>query len=187
MSAPLLGEPLPIELANATYAVRGRLRDGLQTVEELAAWLDQVRPRLPLPLPDPLTVSGADLAAARSLRDAIRALAAAAVAGRHPDPAAVEVLNTQVRTAPRWRELHWDPSPTAQPHSAAPAVPSVLSAIAQDAVDLFTGPSLADLRACQAPGCVLFFVKDHHRREWCSAACGTRARAARHYTQTRTR
>jgi predicted RNA-binding Zn ribbon-like protein len=36
-----------------------------------------------------------------------------------------------------------------------------------------------DLRACGAPGCVLMFVKDHPRREWCSVACGNRARQAR--------
>ncbi|MFI6847287.1 CGNR zinc finger domain-containing protein [Kitasatospora sp. NPDC050467] len=34
------------------------------------------------------------------------------------------------------------------------------------------------------PGCVLYFVKKHPRREWCSAGCGTRARAARHYERT---
>ena len=34
-----------------------------------------------------------------------------------------------------------------------------------------------------APGCVLYFIKDHPRREWCSTACGNRARAARHYAR----
>ena len=33
--------------------------------------------------------------------------------------------------------------------------------------------------------CVQYFVKDHPRREWCSAACGNRARVARHYTKRR--
>ncbi|WP_433245783.1 CGNR zinc finger domain-containing protein [Streptosporangium sp. CA-135522] len=185
MSAPVMGEPLPIELANATYAVRGRLQDGLRTVVELAAWLEAVRGRLALPLPDSLEPTTADLAGARELRDGIRALATAATAGSPPEPDAVEAVNKHVRAAPRWRELSWDPVPAAHAHSSAPAVPAVLSAIAQQAVDLFTGPELADLRACHAPGCVLFFVKDHHRREWCSAACGNRARAARHYSQTR--
>src|SRR6266851_2221676 len=41
------------------------------------------------------------------------------------------------------------------------------------------------LRACHAPGCVLYFVKSHPRREWCSVACGNRARAARHYDKIR--
>jgi hypothetical protein len=46
-------------------------------------------------------------------------------------------------------------------------------------------PDSPRLRACQAPGCVLYFVKDHPRREWCSTACGNRARAARHYRRHR--
>ncbi|HVT68684.1 MAG TPA: CGNR zinc finger domain-containing protein, partial [Trebonia sp.] len=41
------------------------------------------------------------------------------------------------------------------------------------------------LRACHAPGCVLYFLKTHPRREWCSVACGNRARAARHYQSVR--
>jgi predicted RNA-binding Zn ribbon-like protein len=61
----------------------------------------------------------------------------------------------------------------------------VLAAFATDAIDLLTGPHRQDLRACGAPGCVLLFLKDHPRREWCSAACGNRARQARHYARTR--
>ncbi|HEY3005705.1 MAG TPA: CGNR zinc finger domain-containing protein [Kribbellaceae bacterium] len=38
-------------------------------------------------------------------------------------------------------------------------------------------------RACYAPGRVLYFVTGHPRREWCSTACGNRARAARHYAR----
>ena len=40
---------------------------------------------------------------------------------------------------------------------------------------LITGPAAEQLRACEAPGCVLMFAKDHPRRTWCSAACGNRA------------
>lgn len=182
-TGPVMGEPLPIELANATYAVRGKLQDGLQTVEQLALWLAQVDARLSPPLSEAQlsALEPSDLARARALRDSIRALAHAAVTGDDPPAAALETLNEQVRAAPSWRELRWEAGPAAEPRSAAPPVTAALSAIAEAAVDLFTGPDLVDLRACHAPGCVLFFVKDHHRREWCSAACGTRARAARHY------
>ena len=41
-----------------------------------------------------------------------------------------------------------------------------------------------ELRVCGAPGCVLMFARDHTRREWCSNACGNRARQARHYRRT---
>ena len=30
-------------------------------------------------------------------------------------------------------------------------------------------------------GLIRFFVRDHPRKRWCSAACGNRARVARHY------
>src|ERR671918_444350 len=61
----------------------------------------------------------------------------------------------------------------------------VLGAIAADTLDLVTGPRRNELRLCGAPGCVLIFEKDHPRRAWCSAACGNRARQARHYRRTR--
>ena len=60
----------------------------------------------------------------------------------------------------------------------------VLAAFAADAIDLLTGPLRDEIRACGAPGCVLLYVRDHPRRQWCSNACGNRARQARHYRRT---
>ena len=57
--------------------------------------------------------------------------------------------------------------------------------IAEAAVLLFTSPDAGRLRACPGPGCVLYFVRAHPRREWCSAVCGNRARVARHYQRHR--
>ena len=61
----------------------------------------------------------------------------------------------------------------------------IIGALASDAIDLLTGPARGDIRACGAPGCVLMFLKDHPRREWCSNTCGNRARQARHYHRAR--
>ncbi|MFI6448598.1 CGNR zinc finger domain-containing protein [Kitasatospora sp. NPDC050543] len=185
--APALGEPLPIELANATYAVRGRLVDGLQSVEQAAAWFRDHRGRFAEPIADTdlLAAGPSELAAVRALRDAIRELAAVAVRGGPPPRAAVAEVNRQVRSAARWRELSWEAGPQSLARSAAAPVTTALAEIAEAAVDLFGGDAVGLLRACQAPGCVLYFVKDHPRREWCSAACGTRARAARHYERTK--
>ncbi|HZD02023.1 MAG TPA: ABATE domain-containing protein [Actinomycetes bacterium] len=181
--APLLDEPLPIELANATYAARGRLRDGLRTPEHLGAWLRDRRDRLASPLGDRdlLSVTMEDLAVARRLRDAIRALATAAVEDHRPSPRQLEALNAVARSAPRWRELRWDGAPLAETHTLAGPVNAAMTEIADTAVELFAGPRRRLLRTCHAPGCVLFFLRDHPRREWCSASCGNRARAARHY------
>lgn len=62
---------------------------------------------------------------------------------------------------------------------------AALAKVATDAVHLLAGPDAPQLRACHAPGCVLYFIKTHPRREWCSDGCGNRVRAARHYQRTR--
>lgn len=184
--APILGEPPALELGNTAYAVRGRPRDGLQTAEHLAAWLRDMRPRLAVHLTDDdlRDVTETDLSLARELRDTIRALADAAVNGRAPAAATVDTLNRHARETPRWRELRIADEPDVVVRGEGRSVATALAALAEDAVSLFGGPLAADVRACQGPGCVLFFVRSP-RREWCSAGCGNRARAARHYAKMR--
>ncbi len=78
---------------------------------------------------------------------------------------------------------------TAASRLGAPTGPSPvttgLAQVAEQAVGLLGGAEAARLRACYAPGCVLYFIKTHPRREWCSVACGNRVRAARHYQRVR--
>ena len=185
--APMLGEPLPIELANSTYAVRHHLVDGLETVEHLAAWLRKARNRLPIGLggADLDELTDADLSLARELRDAVRALAHAAAAAEPQDGPAVETLNRCARQTPRWRELRLGagPEPVVRYHGRA--VAAVFAEVAEQAMALFAGDRGRQVRACPGPGCVLFFVGDDPRRHWCSAGCGNRARAARHSARVR--
>ena len=61
----------------------------------------------------------------------------------------------------------------------------ILGRLASSTIALVSGPHADDLRKCGAPGCVLMFLKNHPRREWCSATCGNRARQARHYARRR--
>lgn len=185
--APLLGEPPPIELANTVYAARGRRKEGLQTVEHLAAWLRDMRQRLAVELDDADIhgVTDRDLRLTRELRDAIRTLCAAAVEGHDLDPDAVATLNRHASQTPRWHELRTVPEPHAVVCSKGRPVSAAFAALAEDAVDLFAGPSCCQLRICHAPGCVLYFVRDIPRREWCSPGCGNRVRAARHYAKVR--
>lgn len=183
----MLGEPPAIELGNCTFAVRGRPRDGLRTVAELVAWLRDIRPRLPVALTDDdlRDATGDDLDVARELRDTIRALADAAVHGREPAPDAVATLNRHARRTPQWRELHVDPEPRVAIRAEGRPVALALAVLADDAVSLFGGPAGRELHACRGPGCVLYFVHGVPRREYCSAGCGNRARAARHYAKVR--
>lgn len=172
-----------IELANTLHARQGELHDDLRTPADLAAWLDHVGPHLAVPLAggSPHTVSHSDLAAARDLRDAVRAVAVATTTGQAPDPADIETLNAAVRAAPRWQELTPDASATTTRHVSA-TVPGALAEAAADAVDLL---STGRVGVCAAPGCVLLFLRERPNREWCGNACGNRARVARHHDRQR--
>jgi predicted RNA-binding Zn ribbon-like protein len=193
-SAPLLGEPIAVELMNTIWAERGVLYDSLADVADVDSWLSAVRDRLAVP--------GEAVAAGvttkrvatrlRSLRDALRALAAIATDDDRPAAiahtavdrdAAIADLNHACSRALSWPELSWAGGkvPQSSWHSARPGSEVAISLIAEQAVQLFAGPQFGELRACHGPGCVLYFVRDQSRREWCSASCGNRARVARHY------
>ena len=69
--------------------------------------------------------------------------------------------------------------------TAAGAGVAAVSLLAEQGVALFAGARRGELRACLAPRCVLYFLREHPRRGWCSAGCGNRARVARHYERRR--
>jgi predicted RNA-binding Zn ribbon-like protein len=171
-------EPIAVELHNTLYVAGGARHDGLSD-----AWLEALGDRLPAAGAGPWP--GRDALVA--LRDAIRSALQAAALGRPQDPAAIDAVNRASAGAPR--------SPAAIPgrdglvagfdYHGASRADIVLAAFARDAIDLLTSPH--ELRMCGAPGCILLFVKDHPRREWCSNACGNRARQARHYERVRRR
>ncbi|WP_043630033.1 CGNR zinc finger domain-containing protein [Nonomuraea candida] len=129
------------------------------------------------------------------LRQAVRALLARAVAPEPPSRAdaadlpafgeALALVNATALAAPTAPQLSWDGEPVLTMASATGAdEPARLRArLATAAVEFLAGPDRALLRTCQAPRCVLYFVKEHPRQEWCSTACGNRARAARHYRE----
>lgn len=185
--APALGEPLALEFGNTRYAVRGTrggVRDALDTPEGLAAWLTEHADAFP----DGVAAAAlaglrpADAPAFTALRDAIRAISRALVDGVPPDDASLAVVNDCAAAAPRVPRLTLGPGggltavDVANPHPLA-----ALSTLAAAAIDLFGGPDHRLLRACGGPGCVLFYVKNHPRRGWCSAGCGNRARVARYH------
>jgi predicted RNA-binding Zn ribbon-like protein len=181
-------EPLPVRLMNTVWADRQGLHDDLTTVDGLEEWLrraglagaDQAGPD--------------DLAAFRRLRDAMRRIAAhltgderpAATAGSSELASALACLNADAAScAPALvpdgggLALRWHPGPRETDRSRAE--------LALAAARLFTEEEAGLLRACGGPGCVLYYLKDHPRRGWCSAGCGNRARVARHYDRHRAR
>lgn len=199
-NAPLLGEPLPVELMNTIWADRNGVHDALGDPDSTRAWLRAVRSRTDLLTPgdlDMLTVPDLDSLGGRlvGLRDALRRLAAEATQDPRPAAAsdtreldaAVTALNRASGDTPRWSALSWTPGqePSRHTRGGGQTASAAVSAIAEDAVSLFGEDTRRQLRACLAPGCVLYFVKNHPRREWCSAGCGNRARSARHYQRHR--
>jgi predicted RNA-binding Zn ribbon-like protein len=133
------------------------------------------------------------------LRQAVRSLFARAVA---PGPASsadadrlpgfaesIALVNATTLAVPMAPRLEWpdgeDPTATNVLASRTAESPRLRAVLAASAVELLAGAHREHLRACPAPRCVLYFVKEHARQEWCSVACGNRARAARHYRQHR--
>src|SRR6266511_4540149 len=133
---PMLGEPLPLELANTRYLTRGHPRDGLASVELLGAWLARVRSRLRLPLTDKdlRTIREVDLSAARDLRDCVQSLADASAGGDRPAADALDRLNRHARSAVLWDELRWETGPRVQLCSSTAAITTTICEIAADTV-----------------------------------------------------
>ncbi|MFC9976307.1 CGNR zinc finger domain-containing protein [Spirillospora sp. NPDC127200] len=187
--APALGEPLAVEFGNTRHTVRGDLREGLATPAMLAAWLRAHAADFSGDLADSAAraLGDGDLARFVRLRDAVRALARALVNGAAPPAVHLMALNEAAAAAPSWPRLSWTGGPAVQEVTAAPPVDAVLAVIAASAMEVFGGPQRSALSACGGPGCVLFFVRRHPRRAWCSPGCGNRARVSRHYERHRAR
>lgn len=139
------------------------------------------------------TAKPTDLDQALRLRDATRRLAAHVTADTRLAAAsrmeridyAITTLNDAVRFTPHPR-LDWcDDTLSIAADTPGARVRSGLAVVALATMQLLGGSDAATVRACNAPGCVLYFVRTHPRREWCSVACGNRVRAARHYERVR--
>jgi predicted RNA-binding Zn ribbon-like protein len=143
-------------------------------------------------------LDAAALAAVVEVRTAVRALFARAVlpgapssadAGRLPSAEqALGRLNAASALVPVTPRLDWPPDGPPAARCAAPGAPAadrLTAALARAAIAFLTGPDRENLRACPAPRCVRYFIKEHARQEWCKPSCGNRARVARHHARRR--
>jgi predicted RNA-binding Zn ribbon-like protein len=190
------GEPVAVELMNTVWADREGIHDALATTRGAASWWDEVSGRLPdvrsLRGTTRTALTSPEAAELRALRDAIRVVAAAVTRDPRTVPDAhgrdlvtvddaISAINTAAGSLPTLLLRRADGDVTAARRAANPPGARI-AGFAVDAVPLLAGDDeRGALRACLAPGCVLFFVQDHALREWCSPACGNRARVARHY------
>jgi predicted RNA-binding Zn ribbon-like protein len=181
-------EPLPIRLTSTIRAGADDIHDDLRTTAALDEWLDAVG----------IDRAGThaterELAQARALRDALRRLAGyvtrdarpAAASAMTDVAAALDLVNATAAEVPAPRLVLLDGRLEPGAHQGPSPAATGLARVAEQAVALFGGEEAGRLRACYAPGCVLYFMKTHPRREWCSVACGNRVRAARHYQRVR--
>lgn len=187
---------LALDLAlTIRYDGSGDVADDLTYPAGLTVWV-RAHPEI-LPDAGRFTADTAQLAAVRDLRAAVRALFARAVRPGEPSPAdaarllpgpeAVRRLNEAAARTPTVPALDW-------PEDAGPEVlrqpvrggDDLTSALAHAVIAFLTSPDRDRLRACHAPRCVRYFLKDHPRQEWCTPSCGNRARVARHHQRHRT-
>ncbi|WP_424529124.1 CGNR zinc finger domain-containing protein [Sphaerisporangium viridialbum] len=194
-------EPLVLlftQTIRASRLNRGEISDALADTDGLTAWVRDHAGELGV---DPARFTASDSLRDEvvELRQAVRALFARAVTPGPPSSAdfarlpkftdALATVNAAAMAVPLARSLEWpeDADPVATTVPATPASESVRlrAALATAAIEFLASPDRHRLRSCPAPRCVLYFVKDHARQEWCSVTCGNRARAARHYRQHR--
>ncbi|HEX4711246.1 CGNR zinc finger domain-containing protein [Phenylobacterium sp.] len=146
-------------------------RELLKTPQDLVRWLAAAGLAS-----SPLEANESDLTLARSLREAIYALANAKLPGG-PDPAdALTVLNAVAAEPSATPQLTAD----GEVRLVGP-VSALLATLARDAVRMFGGEAADHIRQCQSPTCTLFFIDTSRsgERRWCSmSGCGNTAKVA---------
>ncbi|OWA01901.1 hypothetical protein B9W64_33635 [Streptomyces sp. CS159] len=173
----------------------GSVADDLTDPAGLTAWVTD-HPGL-VPDGEGFTADAAALAAVRDVRAAARALFARAVRPGEPSPAdaarllpvpeAVRRLNEAAARTPTVPVLAWTgtAAPVVRAAPAEGARTDLAAALAQAVIGFLAGPDRQRLRACHAPRCVRYFLKEHPRQQWCKPSCGNRARVARHQERHR--
>jgi predicted RNA-binding Zn ribbon-like protein len=153
----------------------------LEEPADLARWCVEagLLPTLPV-------VDAQRLEEAKSLREAIQRTGEAVVGGVLPHERDVETINRAAAAVPLVPQLSADG--TRSQWSGA-TVDSVLSVIARDAVDLWSGPLRGRVKICAQDTCLGLFVDESRpgQRRWCSmSTCGDKAKKSAYRARLRT-
>jgi predicted RNA-binding Zn ribbon-like protein len=123
-----------------------------------------------------------------SLRHALRAMAERLSAGKPPDRAAIDPINSLLASRPTYRQLELKGGKiVSRIQARSGSARHLLVPIAESAAWLLEHGDVSLLRRCENPDCVLFFydTTKNKRRRWCSMdACGSRAKAAAYYRRS---
>ncbi|MFI9509321.1 CGNR zinc finger domain-containing protein [Nocardia sp. NPDC052566] len=179
--APGAGRYLALDFANSAIALPGgQFADALGTTASTNRWLTERGLA-------PAGVEVQEMCATqlRALREHIRALFAARVAGLPVLPTALSAVNDAMSRTPTAALLQWDSENG--PYRAALCPPNevldrALATLADNTADLLTSADADSLTTCASPPCNRYLLR-HGRRHWCSTRCGDRARAARAYAR----
>lgn len=173
-----------LDLAGTVRLVGGREVDLLRSAADLGRWLELEEPWV-----GPAGIDSAlRLADFRSLRDAIRSLFSAVVAGTAMPARDVDGVNAASAAAPLALLLDATDHRVPRAVRVGPAgsrTAAILGAIARSAIGVLGGPDRDRLRLCGAPRCGRPYLAGRPRQTWCSASCGNRARVARHHERRR--
>ncbi|GAA1859140.1 CGNR zinc finger domain-containing protein [Asanoa iriomotensis] len=141
--------------------------ESLHAPADLAAWLAEP------PLSAAGTVSTAELASAKTLRQAIWEAAHAQAASRPLPSGAIATINRAASAPPLRPRLTGSGMEWAPPVRATQA----LSTLAREMIDLLSGPLAGRIRECASDNCPLVFVDTSRpgARRWCAMErCGNR-------------
>jgi predicted RNA-binding Zn ribbon-like protein len=176
--APMIGEPLAVDLVNT----RPQGTDLLADPEMLAAWLVLQADRIPEPAAA-VKPTASDLAAVLAVREHTAAAFGALLNGKRPPQTALDGLNAAQAAAPAVRHLDWEGDSVTSAVQRTGTSAAILAAIlAESAANVLADPAIAKLKRCEADDCAMVFLPAHPRRRWCSPErCGNRARVARYY------
>lgn len=179
--APGAEDHLALDFVNSAVALPGgHFADVLGSPEDVNRWLTAHGLA-----PADAGVQEMCVAQLRALREHIRALFAARVAGLPALPPALSAVNEALSGAPAAALLYWDEKNGPYRATLCPTdeiLARALATLAADAADLLTGPEADRLTACGSAPCTRYLLR-RGRRHWCSTRCGDRARAARAYAR----
>lgn len=174
------GQGLALDLVNSTYikgGTRGHLIDSVHTRELLADWCAQRAEKFKS-VDSSRNFRDIEIEFVHSLRTAVRSALSKVVYEQRISSEDAQILSANARKATR-SIIVTDQLIPSYTWSRSTVTDRVCTLIAEDAIRLLT-EEREHLRACEAPGCIMFFVPSAGRRQWCSATCGNRARVARH-------
>ncbi|MEU1510933.1 CGNR zinc finger domain-containing protein [Streptomyces sp. NPDC005811] len=180
--APLVGEPLALDLVNT----RSAAGDLLASPGDLLAWWELEADRLPEAAP--AEAGAGDLTAVREVRERVARALGHVLRGERPPSADLEALNRAQRASPAIDEAVWDGEAVTvvRRRDGSPGL-RLAACLAEAAARLLADPAVTAIRTCEADDCVMLFLPTHPRRRWCSPTrCGNRVRVARHYQRHKT-